>query len=79
MNTETYNQVKDKPLSEVQAEFRQSYQDSLELVKSLSEDQLQVTYSDTWPMGPLWTGIAENMNWHFKEHRSDILEWLGKI
>ncbi len=78
MNSETYIQVKDKPLAEVQAEFRQSYRDSLELVKSLSEAQLQVTYSDTWPMGPLWTGIAANMNWHYKEHRSDILKWLEK-
>ena len=79
MNSETYNQVKNNTLSEVQAEFRQSYQDSLALVKSLSEAQLEVTYADTWPMGPLWTGIAANMNWHYKEHRSDILKWLEKI
>ena len=76
MNSETYNQVKGKSLSAVQKEFSQSYNDSLGLLESLSEAQLQVTFSDTWPMGPLWTGIAANMNWHYKEHRSDIIKWL---
>jgi hypothetical protein len=76
MNLITYNQVNDRSLSEVLEEFQQSFGDSLALVASLSEVQLQVTYPDTWPMGPLWTGVAANMNWHYKEHRSDILKWL---
>jgi hypothetical protein len=77
MNAETYNRVKEFPLAEVLEEFRQSYWDSLSLFEGLSEEQLETIYTDTWPMGPLWTGIAANMNWHYKEHRSDILEWLA--
>ncbi len=76
MNAETYALVKDKPLAEVLEEFRQSYWDSLALAESLSEEQLQTVYSDTWPMGPLWTGVAANTNWHYKEHRTDIQRWL---
>jgi hypothetical protein len=79
MNFITYNQVKGRSLSVVQEEFLQSYRESLALVASLSDVQLQVTYTDTWPMGPLWTGVAANMNWHYKEHRSDILKWLERI
>jgi hypothetical protein len=76
MNAETYAQVKDKPLAEVLEEFRLSYWDALALIESLSEKQLQTVYTDTWPLGPLWTGIAANMNWHYKEHCTDIQKWL---
>jgi hypothetical protein len=75
MNAETFELVKDKPLDEVLKDFRQSYRDSLTLAESLSEEQLQTIYTDTWPMGPLWTGIAANMNCHYKEHRKDIQKW----
>lgn len=77
MNTATYNRVKDLTLSDVLTEFRQSYWDSLALVGGLSEEQLQQEHSTTWPMGPLWTGIAANMIWHYKEHRLDIQKWLA--
>ncbi len=76
MNAGIYGRVKDIPLSRVLEEFRQSYWDSLALAESLSEDQLQTVHAETWPLGPLWTGIAANTNWHYKEHRKDILKWL---
>ena len=76
MNADTYALVKDKPLAEVLEEFHQSYRDSLALAQNLSEEQLHTVYANTWPMGPLWTGIAANMNWHYKEHRTDIQKWL---
>jgi hypothetical protein len=76
MNAGTYWRVKEFPLADVLGEFRKSYWDSLVLAESLSEIQLQTVYTDTWPMGPLWTGIAANMNWHYKEHRIDIQKWL---
>lgn len=78
MNAETYAQVKDRPLAEVLEEFRRSYRDSLALVESLSEEQLQTAYTDTWPMAPLWLGVAANTNWHYKEHRESIRAWLNK-
>ena len=76
MNAGTYARVKELPLAEVLEEFRQSYWDSWALAESLNEEQLQTIYPDTWPMGPLWTGVAANTNWHFKEHRTDIQNWL---
>lgn len=76
INAGTFARVKDTPLADVLEEFRQSYWDSLALAETLSEQQLQTVYSETWPMGPLWTGIAANTNWHYKEHRLDIQKWL---
>jgi hypothetical protein len=76
MNAETYRRVKEFPLADVLEEFRKSYWDSLVLAEQLTEQQLQTNYPDTWPMGLLWTGIAANMNWHYKDHREDIQKWL---
>lgn len=76
MNAGTFALLKDKPLAEVLEEFHQSYQAALALAESLSEDQLQSTYTDTWPMGPLWTGVAVNTHWHYREHRESIEAWL---
>jgi hypothetical protein len=76
MNADTFSQVKDRSLTEVLEEFHHSYSESMELAESLSEEQLQTIYSDTWPIGPLWTGIAANTSWHYKDHRSDIQKWL---
>jgi hypothetical protein len=78
MNADTYARVKDIPLADVLEEFRLSYWDSVALTESLSEKQLQTVYDDTWPMGPLWTGVAANTNWHYKQHRTDIQVWLKK-
>jgi len=76
MNAETYAQVKDKPLAEVLEEFHQSYRDALALAESLSEEQLKTIYTNTWPMAPLWFGVAANTNWHYIEHRESIEAWL---
>jgi hypothetical protein len=76
MNAETYVQVKDKELEEVLEEFHRSFCDSLVLTESLTEKQLKIVYSDTWPMGPLWTGIAANTHWHYKDHNLDIQKWI---
>ena len=78
MNAEAYAQVKDRPLAEVLKEFHRSYRDALALVESLSEEQLQTAYTGTWPMGPLWTGVSANTNWHYKEHRETMEAWLNK-
>lgn len=77
INEGIYTQVKDKSLADVFEEFRSSYWEALSLVESLTEVQLQKVHDDTWPMGPLWTGIAGNMNEHYKDHRQDIQKWLS--
>ncbi len=77
INAGIYARIREKPLAEVLEEFRGSYWDSLALVESMTEEQLHKVYDDTWPMGPLWTGIAANMNWHYRDHRQDIQKWLA--
>jgi hypothetical protein len=78
MNAEIFARVKDFALADVLEEFRLSYWDSVALAESLSEKQLQTNYPDTWPMGPLWMGIADNTSGHYKQHRGDIQTWLLK-
>lgn len=77
INAGIYTRIREKPLADVLEEFRGSYWDSLALVESMTEGQLHKVYDDTWPMGPLWTGIAANMNWHYRDHRQDIQKWLA--
>jgi uncharacterized protein (TIGR03083 family) len=77
MNAEAHARTKDRPLAEVLEEFRQSYQAALAQTESLSEALLLRVAADTWPLGPLWTGVAANMNWHYKEHREGFEKWLG--
>ncbi len=76
INAGIYAQGKDKPLAVVLEEFRESYRAALALAESLTEAQLQTKYTDTWPLGPLWLGVAANMNYHYKEHREDLEKWL---
>ncbi len=78
MNAETYARVKEIALADVLEEFRLSYWDSVALAESLNEKQLQTKYPDTWPMGPLWEGIADNTSRHYKQHRGDIQVWIKK-
>jgi hypothetical protein len=76
MNSRTYQLVKELPLAKILEEFHLSYLDSLFLIHNLSDEQLFTVYPDTWPLGPLWTGIAANTIWHYKDHRIDITKWL---
>ena len=76
MNAETYARVRDLSLAKVLEEFRQSYWDALALAESLNEDQLQTVFSDTWPMDPLWLGVAANTCFHYRDHRIDIQNWI---
>ncbi len=75
MNAGIYARAKDLTLAEVLEEFHQSYREALALSENLSEEQLQTIYTDTWPMGPLWTGVAANTIWHYQEHRQSIETW----
>ncbi len=78
MNAEAFQRVKGLALADVFEESRLSYWDSIALAESLNEEQLQTNHLETWPMGKLWTGIAANTNWHYKQHRTDIQKWLQK-
>jgi hypothetical protein len=78
MNAETFARVKEFALADVLEEFRLSYWDSVALAETLTEKQLQTSHPNTWPIGLLWEGIADNTSRHYKQHRGDIQVWLKK-
>ena len=77
LNQQTYLANKDRPLDEVLTEFRSSYQQALETVRALSEDDLINPPRFAWREGdPLWHMVGANTWWHYKEHRQSIAAWL---
>ena len=78
MNAEAHARLRDMPLPKVLREFQRSYRQSLALIEGLTEAQLRAETLDTWPLGPLWSKVADNTSWHYREHRLDIEKWLAK-
>lgn len=79
LNEQTYQLDRDKPLDEVSAEFRNSYQRSLKTVEALSEDDLNDPQRFEWRKSdPLWHMVAANTFWHYKDHAETIAAWLEK-
>jgi hypothetical protein len=77
MNEETYLQNQDRSLSEVRAEFQQSFPKALDMVKSISEEDLIDPDRFEWREGkPLWFIVAANTFWHYDEHDKAIRDWL---
>ena len=79
MNEETYQENKDRPLDEVQAEFRASYQEAFATVEGMTEEDLFDGDRFAWRSGdPLLQMVAANTWWHYKEHREDIERLVSK-
>jgi hypothetical protein len=77
MNEETYLQNQDRSLSEVRAEFQRSFPKALDMVKSISEEDLIDPDRFEWREGkPLWFIVAANTFWHYDEHDKAIRDWL---
>lgn len=77
MNEQTYLENRDKPLTEVLAEFHQSFPKALEIVKGISERDLMDPDRFEWRKGkPLWFIVAANTFWHYDEHDKAITEWM---
>lgn len=77
LNEQTYLANKDRPLGEVLADYRSSYQRALETVEALTEKDLIDPERFEWRAGdPMWHMVAANTWWHYKEHRETISNWL---
>ncbi len=77
VNLQIYEENKDKPLNEVLSEYHDSYQESLEIIKSFSEDDLIDPDRFEWREGdPLWHMVSGNTFWHYQEHENSIREWI---
>jgi uncharacterized protein (TIGR03083 family) len=77
MNEQSYLANKDRPLDEIQSEFRASHQEALATVAALTEDDLFDGERFAWRKGvPLLQMVAANTWYHYKEHREDLERWM---
>lgn len=77
LNLQIYNENKEKPLEAVLDAFKRSYQEALEAVEGLGEDDLFKPDQFPWRKGdPLWHMVAANTWWHYKDHREAIQAWF---
>ena len=74
-NERIYQENKARPLPEVQAAFRASYQRVLAAVQATSEESLNAPVP--WRDGnPIWPTIVGNTFGHYEEHGDIIRRWL---
>jgi uncharacterized protein (TIGR03083 family) len=79
VNAETYQANHLRPLHEVRADFQRSYRQVVELVHSLSDDDLAPVSSIAQTLGgPLQPLIAANTYDHYREHSEMIRSQAGK-
>jgi hypothetical protein len=79
LNELTFLAYRNKPLQDVMAESRQSFQRLMELVQSLSEEDLNDIHRFDWWYGrPITLPIAANSYEHYREHAEEIERWLGE-
>lgn len=73
LNEQSYQENRGRPLSEVLAEFRQTYSQALRLVEGLDEQDLADPDRFAYRKGrPMWIMVAANTYWHYAEHRESI-------
>ena len=76
-NEQTYVENKDFPLPKVLSDFHASFNQVLEIVEALSEEDLTNPERFEWRKGkPLWQIVSANTHWHYADHREQIAAWL---
>lgn len=76
-NEQIYQQHKDRSLSEVQSEFRSSFEKLLEGVQNLTQEELEKPQS--WlNERPVWPYVVGNTYGHYEEHTQIIQHWLQR-
>ncbi|HZR42065.1 MAG TPA: ClbS/DfsB family four-helix bundle protein [Ktedonobacteraceae bacterium] len=77
VNERFYQQDKPRSLDDVLTEFRSLYQQVVEQVQAISDEDLNRPLS--WREGePIWPTIVGNTNEHYQEHMQIIQNWLTK-
>lgn len=76
INERIYQQNKDRPLAEAQAEFRASFERVLAAIEALSAEQLNAPFPWSTSGNPVWGLIAGNTLGHYEEHGNIIRGWL---
>lgn len=78
INAHIFQQQKDRPVAEVLADFRASYQRVLAAVQAMSEEALNAPSPWSTSSNPIWPFIAGNTYDHYEEHGGNIRRWLEK-
>ena len=79
LNERDFLRARDYTLQEARNDYRQSYQQFLELLKSVPEEDFGETHRFSWWQGrPISMFIAANSFQHYREHAEQIEAWLAK-
>jgi uncharacterized protein (TIGR03083 family) len=73
-NEQIYQEHKDLPLAEVLAQFHSSYQQVLDTVRTMSDEEIELPLPSK---RPVWQLIAGNTYEHYQEHGKIIQDWLA--
>ena len=77
-NSFLYHQNKERPLADVQDDFRLTFADIVATVQRIDGTLLFDSHSMAWTEGrPLWLWIAGNTYEHYEEHTGPIEQWLA--
>ena len=80
INVALYERNRDRPLHDVLAQARDTYDRFLTRVRSLSEEQIfkpgHFTFTED---DALYEWIAGNTFEHYEEHTASVRTWLGKL
>lgn len=76
LNEQLFQENKHRPLAEVLAAFRSSYQHLLADVQAMTDEELNKPIS--WLNDrPIWLWVAGNTYDHYEEHGGFIRNWLA--
>jgi hypothetical protein len=79
LNEELYIGNKNRDLTGILREFKDSYQRALQATKEVPEEILFNPNYFEWRKGrPLWYMIAANMIWHYQEHTEQLQAHFGE-
>lgn len=77
LNAQFYFENKSRSLDEVLTDFRTTYQQIMDIVQGMSQDDLTNPDRFSWAQGrPLLDLIAGDTYEHYQEHIKQIQEWL---
>ena len=78
LNAQFYQENKPRPLDEVLADFRATYQQINDRIQAIPEEYLINPHRFPWSDGePLWQLVAGDTYEHYQEHLAQIQEWLA--
>ncbi len=76
LNAHVFEENRDKPFATVLAALRTGHTGLIEVVQTMTEDDLRAAQRfDWWDGEPIWTSIAGNSYEHVREHRALIESW----